>query len=214
MIKRYLLLLLLVTLSLVYQPAFANSSLHYDFSETEWFGGSNEIKDAQANTAATVADTSTAIDYDYHWKFEEATGSTSTDSEGNQVLNLTNTTWGEGQLGQALRYNGSASATLDGPLIDTTTSFSVSAWVKLDQNNYWRTFVSQDGNNVSGFYLQFSQYFNGGSGAFIFSQLASDNNSAAAYRTVSTTIPVTGQWYHITGVKDTSTQQLRLYING
>ena len=39
-------------------------------------------------------------------------------------------------------------------LIDTTRSFTVSAWVNLSNTDGYQTFVSQDGSQVSGFYLQ------------------------------------------------------------
>ncbi len=40
------------------------------------------------------------------------------------------------------------------PVIDTSGSFTVSAWVNLANTNGYQTFVSGDGSQVSGFYLQ------------------------------------------------------------
>jgi hypothetical protein len=64
--------------------------------------------------------------------------------------------WGPGVVGpSALSLDGNQQyAAAAGPVIDTTQSFTVSAWVNLNNTNGYQTFVSQDGSQVSGVYLQ------------------------------------------------------------
>ncbi|MGV3581970.1 MAG: Ig-like domain-containing protein [Methylophilus sp.] len=148
------------------------------------------------------------------WKFDEGVGTTVVDSSGNNhPLTLTNTTWVAGQFGQAAKFNGTnASAQTAGSNVDTSQSFSVSAWVKLDNLNGWQTIVNQDGANVSGFWLQYSQYVN--NNKFMLTMHDVDSTNSIAYRAVSTTTPVVGQWYHIVGVRDKAVGTMKIYVNG
>lgn len=105
------------------------------------------------------------------------------------------------------------------PLIDTAKSFSVSVWVRFNNISGFQTFVSQDGNFISGFYLQ----KRADSGRFAFTLNSNDakvpENPGAAlpvvgYRAQSSFPPVAGQWYHLVGVYDAEAHQVRLYIDG
>jgi hypothetical protein len=96
-------------------------------------------------------------------------------------------------------------------VVDTAGSFSVAAWVRLDALNGWRTMVNQDGANVSGFWLQYSEYVGK---KFILTMHDSDSTGSSAFRAVSTTTPVTGQWYHVVGVRDKAAGTMKLYVNG
>ena len=61
----------------------------------------------------------------------------------------------EGPTGQYLRLTGanSSASSASAPL-DTSSSFTVSAWVRLDTLDAFNTMVAQDGGQVSAFYLQ------------------------------------------------------------
>jgi hypothetical protein len=62
----------------------------------------------------------------------------------------------------------------------------VSAWVNLNSTGGYQTFVSQDGSQVSGFYLQ----LRGDSHRFAFTHLAYDSTSAlGTIATASSIIP-------------------------
>ena len=96
-------------------------------------------------------------------------------------------------------------------LIDTTHSFTVSAWVNLSNTNGYQTFVSKDGSQVSGFYLQ----LRGDTNRFAFTRIAYD--SPAGLGTIASApsiIPQPGEWYHLTGVYDSVNQTISLYVNG
>lgn len=147
------------------------------------------------------------------WKFNEGTGNTVADGSGkNHPLTLTNTTWVAGVTGQATKFNGaSASGATTAPTVDSSQSFAVSAWVKLDNLNGWQTFVNQDGINVSGFWLQYSQSVNN---KFVLTMHDADSTTSNPYRAVSTTTPVVGQWYHVVGVRDKTAGTIKIYVNG
>ena len=150
-----------------------------------------------------------------HWPFDEGTGTTAADtSGGGHPLTLFNgASWGPGVVGpHALAVNGAGQyAAAAGPVIDTTQSFSVSAWVNLTNTNGYQTFISQDGTQVSGFYLQ----LRGDSHRFAFTHLAFDSTSAlGTIATASSIVPQPGEWYLLTGVYDAGHETLSLYVNG
>jgi hypothetical protein len=141
---------------------------------------------------------------------EEGTGTTASDAVGGHTLALSGAGWTPGYSGQALAFNGTTGFATTGALLDTSASFSVSAWVYLGAATAFHTAVSQDGTNVSGFFLQYSAQDN----AWAFAMLASDAVTAAAARAVAQFAPRVGDWTHLVGVRDVAAGQLRLYVNG
>ncbi|MER7491246.1 LamG-like jellyroll fold domain-containing protein [Streptomyces pharetrae] len=141
-----------------------------------------------------------------HWALDEGSGGTAKDDGPNaEPLTLAGgTTWTPGIDGSALRFDGQGQyAETDGPVLDTTGSYSVSAWVTLDAlpGNY-ATAVSQDTRRqASPFYLQYGQ------GAFAFS-------TPGEHRARLETTPETGRWYHLVGVRDSTSDEIRLYVDG
>ena len=105
-----------------------------------------------------------------------------------------------------MKLNGTnQSFATEGPVLDTTGSYTVSAWAQLDRlpGGAWATVVGQDSSTgSSAFYLQY-----GGGGRFAFSY---DGEPRAEY----VVQPVLGDWYHLVGVRDAADQKLRLYVNG
>ncbi len=112
----------------------------------------------------------------------------------------------------SLSLNGSTQfATSAGPVIDTRKSFTVSAWVNLSKLGGFQTFVSQDGSQVSGFFLQ----LRGDTGRFAFTRLAYDSGAAlGTIATANAIIPQSGVWYHLTGIYNAARQTISLYVNG
>ncbi|QIP83110.1 glycoside hydrolase family 2 [Streptomyces sp. Tu 2975] len=141
-----------------------------------------------------------------HWALDEGKGSTARDDgPNNKPLELTDgTTWTPGVSGSALKLDGQGQfAQTEGPVLDTTKSYSVSAWVTLDAvpGNY-ATAVSQDGRRQENpFYLQYGQ------GAFAFS-------TPGGHRARVETVPQLGRWYHLVGVRDTASNDIKLYLDG
>ncbi|MFJ7073601.1 LamG-like jellyroll fold domain-containing protein [Streptomyces sp. NPDC098781] len=140
------------------------------------------------------------------WALDEGTGSTAKDG-GPNAMALTlaeGTTWTPGVSGSALKFDGQGQfAETDGPVLDTTGSYSVSAWVRLDElpGNY-ATAISQDTRRqASPFYLQYGQ------GAFAFS-------TPGENRARLVTTPERGRWYHLVGVRDSADNTIELYVDG
>lgn len=141
-----------------------------------------------------------------NWPLDEGQGLTSQDLNGNKSsLTLTEgTTWTDGVRGNALKFDGTGDyAETESPVFDTTGDYTVSAWVTLDRlpGNY-ATAVSQDGRATENpFYLQYGQ------GAFAFSM-------PGGVKARHVTTPELGRWYHLTGVRDHASGQLRLFLDG
>ncbi|MFI1496930.1 LamG-like jellyroll fold domain-containing protein [Streptomyces platensis] len=116
-----------------------------------------------------------------------------------------------GKVGTALKLNGtSAYAATAGPVIDTTKSFAVSAWVKLDAKDKNRTFLSQAGNRASGFQLYYSKNYD----EWVFNRHTADTDDTTIARSISTDAAQTGVWTHLTGVYDGAAKKIQLFVNG
>jgi alpha-L-arabinofuranosidase len=155
------------------------------------------------------------------WNFDEGTGKTTGDSspggagrEENIAALQGNAGWSPGIVGpNSLNVTGEGGtfASLSRPVVDTSRSFTVSACVRLRRVDGFQTFVSIDGERVSGFYLQLRQ----DTGMFAFAILPQDdpgdNRPALAGASEA---PETDRWYHLTGVHDANAHTLSLYIDG
>ncbi len=148
---------------------------------------------------------------------DEGTGTTAHDSVGHHDVVFSSggaTGWEAGIVGtSAISFPGfpvgfppgSWAEIPSGDVVDTTKSYTVAAWVKLKDLNGYQTFVSQDGDFQSAFFLQLrgdtSQFsFTVPYGFFIYAQ--------------SGFTPVTDRWYHLAGVYDASAQTASLYVDG
>lgn len=130
---------------------------------------------------------------------------TAEDAVGNNDATLQGgATFAPGKNGQAVALNGSGQYVDTGAaLLDTAKNYTASAWVKLNKaDGAFQTFVSQDGDRDSAFFLQYS---------------GQDQRFAMSFpgiRALSPTKPNPGQWYHVTGVRDVVKGELRLYVDG
>ncbi|MFC4056796.1 LamG-like jellyroll fold domain-containing protein [Planomonospora corallina] len=116
----------------------------------------------------------------------------------------------DGQVGTAMRGDGSTGhAETSGPVVDTSRTYSVGAWVRLADTDGFATVVNQDGNVVSGFYLQYVHDDN----RWSFS-LSNADAVQGGVRVLSTTPPEVGEWTHLLGVYDAVAKTARLYVNG
>ena len=149
-----------------------------------------------------------------HWTFDEGAGTTAADSSGGgHPLTLQGgASWTTGVVGpSALAVTPQQDAASSGPVIDTSKSFTVSAWVNLASTSGYQTFVSEDGTQVSGFYLQ----LRADTGRFAFTRLAYDSTAAyGAVASATAIVPQRGVWYQLTGVYDATAQTVSLYVDG
>ncbi len=156
------------------------------------------------------------------WQFNEGSGTTTADSSGNGHTGTlgVGATWAAPGVGaHSIATNGTAAGnvTVSGPVVNTSASYTVSAWVNLTSTGGGnQTFVginglaSPTGTTISGFYLQYQ----GGSNNFAFTLRASDATGSAITQAVSSTLANAGTWYHLVGVYNLAAQTIALYVNG
>ncbi|MFE3853768.1 LamG domain-containing protein [Streptomyces griseorubiginosus] len=155
----------------------------------------------------SVTDTAT-----HWWKLAEGSGTTGADSTG--TLNATLSggySWtGDTSRGSAVTLNGTTGyGSTTGPAVDTSKSFTVSAWVKLNSLSANSTFLSQNGTTNNGFQL----YYSSGSQMWAFGRHSTDTDSAV-WRATYGGKPVVGRWAHLVGSFDASAKEIRLYVDG
>ena len=149
------------------------------------------------------------------WTFENQ-GTAAADSSGNNrpLVLRDGATFGPGRTGGGLDLTGNPRhASTDAPVLDTSGSFTVSTWVKLDTLSDIVNVVGQDGREVSGFYLQFID------GRFAFTMLDADATGAKVSRATNNyedgrSAPTANTWYHLVGVRDVGSDAITLYIDG
>jgi len=115
----------------------------------------------------------------------------------------------------ALSLDGSGNPATDVDVTDTVLntaeSYSVGAWVNLNDTNTFHTVASIDGQHISAFFLQYCGQCN----TFAFAVSTSDAANAGSVRAQATIgMPQTGRWYFLTGVYDAANQQIKLYVDG
>ncbi|MFF4238976.1 LamG domain-containing protein [Actinomadura geliboluensis] len=116
----------------------------------------------------------------------------------------------DGQVDRALQLDGvTGHASTGGPLIDTSKSFTVSAWVRLgDPAGRTRTVLSQDGTTASGFFLKFEPATH----RWVLSKVTSDVTES--YQAYSPRQAELNTWTHLVGVYDDTSKRLQIYVNG
>jgi hypothetical protein len=121
-------------------------------------------------------------------------------------------TWTDGLFSEAALLDRAQQGTLSTSDfgVRTDQSFSVAAWVRLDQKGDRFTAVSQDGERRSGFALRYSP----SSDRWVFSLPGADADGAAESSVASTSPVETDVWTRLTGVYDAAAQELRLYVDG
>ncbi len=146
------------------------------------------------------------------WKLTQSSGTTVTDTSG--TGNLATATSGVTWSGSGAQLPGQdgTDITTRGPVVDTTGSFSVSAWVNMagsTGNN--QSVVSQDGRSVGGFLLGYDD----SSGHWDFSRPEEDENDPPDWASASSgSSAQTGTWTFLTGVFNAGTGAVQLYVNG
>ncbi|WP_260860374.1 LamG-like jellyroll fold domain-containing protein [Streptomyces cupreus] len=147
------------------------------------------------------------------WKLDENTGTTAANSQGTSYpLTLNTASWAaKGRNQAAWKGTGSSYAATTGPVVNTSGSFAISAWAKLDRTDVISTVANQNGTNVGAFQLYYSASY----GTWVFNRYDQDVAAGATIvRAIGTTPPVVGAWTHLLGVYDRQEQELRLYVNG
>jgi hypothetical protein len=152
------------------------------------------------------------------WKLNEGNGTVANDSGTNTTKSpatLTAVTWGAGRLPgtTGAAFNGTTGyATASGAALDTSKSFTVSAWARLsatDTTKDYAVFSRQPAGAYSSFYLLYK-----GSGKWGAEMTQNNTGTTAWYRAHSTAAAVVGEWTHLAAVYDATAKTLTLYVNG
>ncbi|MFB9627401.1 LamG-like jellyroll fold domain-containing protein [Nonomuraea helvata] len=156
-----------------------------------------------------------------HWQLDgfghqstvsDASGNGRTGTVTNDGAHLKGAAWTTGRNGDALRFDGeSGDMSAGGPAVRTDQSFAVAAWVRLDRaDDDWYAAVSQDGSQVSGFFLQYG----GGTRKWEFTMAQTDGDDPTFDRVTADAPVRPGVWTHLAGSYDAADGRMRIYVNG
>jgi len=156
-----------------------------------------------------------------HWKFDEGSGGTASDSSGSgntgTLYNMDESDWVEGMLNTALDFDGSddyIEVPDDLSMSFGTGSFSITFWIKQPVYNGGTILINGSSNNPpSGRRYEIvstSSYGGSTVGALVF---VIDDDSNKKYTNSGTTF-VSDDWLHCACIHDTSTQRIYIYKNG
>jgi len=153
--------------------------------------------------------------YSYGFKANAAVGWWRTSDTGTQLGDVVTsahpmTLYGTASVGYGTAtFNGGQARTTTS-VLQTNTSFTVAAWVRVTNGSDWRAIASQAGTTASGFYLQYQP----GTGKWRFALPTADVVNPAFAEVYSSQPGVLGTWTHVAGVYDSAAGQIRLYVNG
>jgi hypothetical protein len=132
---------------------------------------------------------------------------------GDLAVTLHNATWSAGRMvgGHAATFNGTSSYASTDLTVDTTKSFSISAWVRLSDKSADRTIFSRDSGGNPSFILQYQK----STDEFV-ARMPNHATGDDAYwfDAESYSSPEIGVWYHLAAVYDAEQTSLTLYANG
>ncbi|MFE2282590.1 ricin-type beta-trefoil lectin domain protein [Streptomyces sp. NPDC059443] len=178
-----------------------------------WNGIATSGKVTGFRTPTTMGDARISTS---HWKLNEGTGTTAADLRGRLAATVspTGATWADdtvaGTPTKVIDFDGTAgTVTAAGPGVDTTRSFTVSAWVRSDKP---APFLSQDGLHTSGFSLW---HHDDGTWRFGMAKKDDDTWTYDQTSTMNAAATVqTGVWTQLTASYDDTTGLMALYVNG
>lgn len=192
-------------------------------SGPQWITVRSVDQAGQVSTTATYyVNISAGRDPVGHWKLDEGAGATeAADSAGGHPATpgsgVTFGVAGPGGSGDgAVSLDGTADGgylATDGPVVDTTQSFSVAAWVRLEEtNDKHHNAVSQEGEYQSGFQLGYDKK----TGHWAMKRPTNDVDGGAGpwYKVTSGSSAPLDTWAHLVGVYDGTASELKLYVNG
>lgn len=187
-------------------------------ASAEFFDGAiDEVRVfSRALTADEIVLAATLPGMQASFAMDEMAGDTAADQLGGRehTLHLHGAEWG-GAPGSGLTFPWRDGEKMTwcqstGSIVTPDESFSVSAWVLLNDTGHWRTAVSQDGSDVSSFYLQFER----DQRSWSFGMYAADSHLGRAGRAMDPLPARLGVWVHLAGVHDATGRQLLLYVDG
>ncbi|CAM3842907.1 LamG-like jellyroll fold domain-containing protein [Nocardiopsis gilva] len=156
------------------------------------------------------------------WDLDESSGTSVADSSDHGLTGALHgnpdTAWGgadnDHTLSTGVTLNGKDERiTTEAPAIRTDRSFSVAAWVRLDETGTNSTAVSQDGSKHSGFYLGQQNTYDWDN--WVLKMAPEDKVGSKGWpRALSKDAPELGTWTHLAATYDHTTGELALYVDG
>ncbi|RAG82083.1 hypothetical protein DN069_29435 [Streptacidiphilus pinicola] len=122
------------------------------------------------------------------------------------------TTWTtDSKRGTVLTFDGKTGYTQVGttPVIDTTQSFSISAWIDLTDTSLAQQFLGEGTN----YHQAFTLGYNPSGGGFMF-QATGANTATTPWYTAAANAPAQTGWHHLVGVYDATARTMTLYVDG
>ncbi|MEU0372671.1 LamG domain-containing protein, partial [Streptomyces sp. NPDC006283] len=115
-------------------------------------------------------------------------------------------------IDRGLSLDGSgAYAATSGPVLETRSAYTVSAWARLNTKAQDAIVLSQDGANYSSFLLWYETSYD----SWVFGVKEKDEDTGTAYFGVrAKDIAPVNAWTHLAGTYDPATRELQLYVNG
>ncbi|MFC4851873.1 LamG-like jellyroll fold domain-containing protein [Actinophytocola glycyrrhizae] len=152
----------------------------------------------------------------HNWQLDESSGAAAADSVGTRGGTVTGgATFGQGRVGNSVQLNGTTAAVATtGTDLRTDKSFTVAAWVWLDNPDTDATAVSVNGTNTSRFRLGYLAGSRGTPGFWVFEMPTADGGGAPVQATLSTSPSELGKWMHLVGAYDSASGMMWLYVDG
>ncbi|PWR13652.1 hypothetical protein DKT69_20145 [Micromonospora sicca] len=189
-----------------------------------------KAKDKAGNTSSTYDHqfwVSPATNAYALWTFDESDPATTAADSGTGFSSHSPGTLGggahfvPGYLGNAVHLSGPPAdrVTTSGPVLDTTKSLTVMAWVRAADlaAQTEQTILAQDGATASRFELQYRKDANGGAGGWCFTMSADSSGGGAVTACAtgqSVGLPSNNTWVHVAGRYDQVTGKMRVYVMG
>ncbi|HET9517563.1 MAG TPA: LamG domain-containing protein, partial [Actinoplanes sp.] len=197
--------------------------------------GQNVLNLQAIDSTANVGDGSLVFDVDVaarpaaHWALEtypgygvdQAVADQRGDRAGDNQLKLNAVSWTDkGRLIGGAQATFAGNGSIETPaVIDTTKSYGVAAWVRLDNMDNYQNLVSQDGNHSANFQLQLRVDDRNADGkadkSFCFTTRVADVDAAGiAASACGINTAVTGRWTHVAGSFDAAEKKVRVWVDG
>ncbi|UQU66659.1 LamG domain-containing protein [Couchioplanes caeruleus] len=141
---------------------------------------------------------------------------------GDTPLTAAGTSWADKQRvvgGRNVAFTGSGALTTGGKVLDTTKSFTVAAWVRIDQTTGFQNIISQDGAHIANFQLQYRSDDRNGDGtadkSFCFGMRVTDTDATAPMEfTCAPDSAIANRWTHVAGAYDAGEETMQVWVNG
>jgi hypothetical protein len=188
------------------------SAIYHRMDAATAYGASSTAADSSGNNRAGTL-TGPSDGPSTWYKFDDGSGSAAADASGaaNQGTLVNSPTWGAGVVGGALTLDGSSRyVTAPRSGVDTSASFSVSAWAYVSDRSANRVVVSQDGTNVSAFMMRYEAARD----RWMVDVRTADSTGGGTAEVLGGYAPALNRWTHLALVYDDTNDLLRFFIDG